>query len=374
MLSLRRFEVVAALLLTVCAQAEVWLAGWWLGPEPLAALIACAPLALIAMREHPLVASVFMYAAYTAYAIAFGQGNSITEFFASFIALVVVATVKPPGAYAAPVAAVLALTVAHIQDPEPLTPGDWIFPYLFMALAWGIGRMIGRRDAATREANALAVKLSSEQQAVAKAAVVDERMRLARELHDVVAHGISVMVVQAAGGRATMAADPEKARTAFDSIETTGQQALIEMRRLLGVLKSSEDASPLLPQPGLTELNALVSGARGTGVNVSLEVSGDRPTISPGVDLSGYRIVQEALTNTIKHSNATDVMVLVRYEPEEVHLEILDDGCGINGSTSNGGHGLDGMRERVELYDGTLFAGEHENGGFVVRAKLPVRG
>jgi signal transduction histidine kinase len=221
-----------------------------------------------------------------------------------------------------------------------------------------------------RQRNLLAA-LAREQAARERAAVVDERARLARELHDVVAHSVSTMVVQAEAGESLLERDPERAREAFVSITSSGRQALGELRRMLGLLRSS-DGEPLLgPQPGVRELHALVEQMRGVGLPVELSIEGEPRPLPAGVDLSAYRIVQEALTNTLKHASPARAWVMVRYGGDHVELEVLDDGRARAGG-SQGGHGIAGMRERVRLYGGTLEVGSRNGGGFSVRARLPV--
>jgi signal transduction histidine kinase len=180
------------------------------------------------------------------------------------------------------------------------------------------------------------------------------------------------MVVQASGVRRLLKDDQEREREALLSVERTGRQALAEMRRMLGVMRSGEEpAAALAPQPGLQSLDRLVAQVEEAGLPVTLRIEGERPELSPGIDLSAFRIVQEGLTNALKHAKGARAEVLIRYSDDGLHLEVTDDGT----TASNGdgmGHGLVGMRERVALYGGTLEAGPREGGGFVLRADLPV--
>jgi signal transduction histidine kinase len=210
-----------------------------------------------------------------------------------------------------------------------------------------------------------------ERDLAAREAIVSERARIARELHDVVAHSVSVMVVQAQAGPRLLA-DPERVRGAFRSIETTGREALVELRRLLGVLRSSDDHAATAPQPGLDSLDALLGQIREAGLRVDLRVVGDPVALPAGVDLSAYRIVQEALTNTLKHAGRAEAEVVVTYATEFVELEILDNGVGPQAHSNGSGHGIAGMRERVALYGGALETGSRNGHGFVIRARLPV--
>jgi signal transduction histidine kinase len=203
------------------------------------------------------------------------------------------------------------------------------------------------------------------QEESARRAVADERARIARELHDVVTHNVSVMVVQAAAGNDVFDDHPEKAREALQAVEETGREALGELRRLIDVVSGGN-----APQPGLDRLDALVEQVRRAGVHVDLTVEGTPRELPAALDLSAYRIVQESLTNTLRHAHASRATVRVRYTDAAVELEVADDGVGA-GST-DGGLGLVGMRERVALFRGELRAGSRPGGGFAVHASLPL--
>jgi signal transduction histidine kinase len=207
-----------------------------------------------------------------------------------------------------------------------------------------------------------------------RAVAAEERARIARELHDVVAHGMSVVALQAVGGRRVLDSDPDQARAAFDTIERVTSECLDEMRRLLGVLRSDDGAdalAPLTPQPTLDQITGLVDQARAAGAEVEVTLSGDTHDVPPGVALSAYRIAQEALTNALKHAPGAHLALSVRSVDGAVVVEVADDGPGEGGGSSRG-HGLIGMRERVELFGGTLEAGSRAEGGFGVRARLPL--
>lgn len=240
---------------------------------------------------------------------------------------------------------------------------------LIVATPWLVGR--GNRTRAQRLA-----LLEREQLQRERAAVGEERARIARELHDVVAHSVGVMVVQAQGAQRMLDPDPERARDALGAIERTGRTALEEMRRSLGVLRRPDAEAPLAPQPGMGGLGALVEQARASGLAVELVTEGEPAPLPSGVDVSAYRIVQEALTNTLKHAGPVRTRVTVRYGDDGLELEIADDGFAgraPNGSpvSAEGGQGLLGMRERVALYGGHLHAAPRPEGGFVIRASLP---
>lgn len=240
----------------------------------------------------------------------------------------------------------------------------WPFRFFFMAGAWVAGRVLHGRG---REVD----QLEQQQEARTNSAIAEERARLARELHDVIAHNVSVMVVQAGAAQEVLARAPQRAVESLENIQRTGRETVTELRRLLGILRVGDEESLTTPQPGLGEVDALVERVRGTGLPVELEISGRRRELPVSIDLSAYRIVQEGLTNTLKHAAASAVHVQVTYGERDLTIEIVDDG---RGASSNGmeGHGLIGMRERVAMFDGKVEFGSTPEGGFRLQAKIPL--
>jgi signal transduction histidine kinase len=253
------------------------------------------------------------------------------------------------------------------------TTSDYLFPGAVALLSWLAGRAVRARTLLTEELHEAAIRAEEAHEAEAQLAMAEERRRIAREMHDVVAHSVSVMVVQAGGARRIIDRDPERAARAAAQIEYTGRAALVEMRRLLGLLHASDDESAVLaPQPSFAELDALVTRSRDAGLPVTLQMEGEPRTLPAGIDLAAYRIVQEGLTNALKHAGATPTEVHVRWGEAELELEILDRGNGRPAASGNGdGQGLVGMGERVRLYGGELETGRRRGGGFRVRARLP---
>ena len=246
--------------------------------------------------------------------------------------------------------------------------------YLSYGLAWLIGDNLRVRRAYMRELEERAIQLEREKEEQAALAVAQERGRIARELHDVVAHHVSVMVVQAAAAKRVAESDPAAAQEALTAVENAGRTALAEMRRMLEVLRAQE--AGLGPQPGLAELDRLITQVRDAGLPVELTHEGDPCCLPAGMDLAAYRIVQEALTNTVKHGGKATAKVTIRHSPEALEIEVVDDGRGaaaplLAGST-RGGHGLIGMRERVALFGGELRVGPVLPGGYRVYARLPI--
>jgi signal transduction histidine kinase len=249
--------------------------------------------------------------------------------------------------------------------------GDYFFPLALFTLLWGASRALTLRMQRLRDAQDRARQLATESDAEAQRAVAAERQRIARELHDVIAHSVSVMTVQAGAVRRLLHADQEKERQALETVEATGREALTEMRRLVGLLREEGAMPEFSPQPGLGTIGALLDTVRAAGLPVELAVDGTPRELPAGIDLAAYRVVQEALTNALKHGGTAHAWVSVHWGEDELELEVANDGKG-DGDGSGGGHGLAGMSERVALYGGELESGPRGGGGFVVRARLPV--
>jgi signal transduction histidine kinase len=249
--------------------------------------------------------------------------------------------------------------------------GQFVFINLLFTVVWVVGFTLGRKFAAADEAMERAARAEREREARARAAVAEERARIARELHDVVGHSVSVMTVQASGVRRLLRPEQEREREALLIVERTGREALAEMRRMVGVLRRPEEGPALAPQPSLEHVDRLVEQAREAGLPVDLRVEGEAMELPAGVDLTAYRLVQEGLTNALKHARATRAEVVVNYGDRQIEVMVLDDGTGV-GNGDGGGHGLVGIRERVSVYGGELDAGPRPGGGYRLRAKLPL--
>jgi signal transduction histidine kinase len=253
---------------------------------------------------------------------------------------------------------------------------DFLTVSLLAVFALLIGMAFHERNRRNAELEERADRLERERDSEARAAVAEERTRIAREMHDVVAHSLSVMVVQAEAAEAMLDTDPERARRPLVAVQDTGRGALSELRRMLGVLREMAEEGPALaPQPGLAGLDGLVEQVTAAGLPVSVRVEGTPFPLPPGIDLSAFRIVQEGLTNALKHAGPARAEVLVRYGDRELELRVSDDGVGAasaNGKPDGGGHGLVGMRERVAVYGGRLEAGPRPEGGFAIAARLPL--
>jgi signal transduction histidine kinase len=243
---------------------------------------------------------------------------------------------------------------------------------LMFAISWLVGYVLRQRLERTEAAEHRAALVERDREMTARVAAAEERTRIARELHDVVAHAVSVMVLQVGAVRHRMALnDGEDPRETLESVEQAGRRALAEMRRLLVAMRQDDDQPELLPARGLEDLATLTDEVRRAGLEVRLQVQGDAFLLPPGLDLSAYRIVQEALTNTLKHAHASRAVVQVTYGCGDIEIEVSDDGRGPSGSDGRG-HGLVGISERVRLYGGDMSAGASATGGFVLRARIPV--
>jgi signal transduction histidine kinase len=264
-----------------------------------------------------------------------------------------------------------ALPLAVFEPGRPFSVADSAFIAIFIVGPWAAGVAIGRRQRREHGLKARAAALELERDTKAREAVAQERARIARELHDAVGHAISVMVLQARGGRRMLASDPDETRLALEAIDRTGALALAEMRTLLGLLRRTDEDATLVPRPSMKRIDELVASVGGTGMPVDLTVEGEPVDLAPGLDASAYRIVQEALTNTLKHAGPARAHVIVRYTPENLELEVLDDGTG-NADGTRPGHGLAGLRERVAIFGGELESGTRAGGGYAMRASLPL--
>lgn len=271
-----------------------------------------------------------------------------------------------------PALAIAAIALTPDQSSVVDIAATWS---LFVGVPFAAGRALRNRTALNAELRANAERLEREQEERARRAAADERNRIARELHDVVAHSVSVMVIQTAAARRVAGRDRDAARKALVSVESCGREALAEMRRMMGVLRRGDVDLAGAAAPGLAQLHALVERARGSGLPVELRFEGQRRALEPGLDLVAFRVVQEALTNTIKHAGSARARVTVRFQELALELEISDTGHGpapVDSEPDRVGHGLVGMQERLTLYGGELHTERQRGGGFRVQARIPL--
>jgi signal transduction histidine kinase len=271
-----------------------------------------------------------------------------------------------------------AIATAGVLAPSEDLPAAAIIGIAAVHLTAAVtGQVVDDRRRRLTELEQRAIRAENERELLARQAVLDERARIARDLHDIVAHGMSVMVVQAGAAERVVADHPERAAQALCHVQTTGREAMAEMRRMLGVLRDETHDAALVPQPTMDDLDGIVRHCVDAGIPTELTVEGERPHRSPGPEMAGYRIIQEALTNVINHAGRpARAAVRVTYAPELMRLEVVDDGRGVSTHDleSATGHGLIGMRERIDLYDGSFQAGPRPGGGFRVSAVIPLGG
>ena len=265
------------------------------------------------------------------------------------------------------------IVIVVYNIPGTTTTSDYVFITLRFVVAWLAGYALRERAEQAEAAEERAIRAEREREAAARVAVAEERTRIARELHDVVAHSVSVMVLQVGAVRHKLPDSLVADRDALEGVERAGRTALTEMRRLLSAMRREGDEVEFTPQPGLDGLDSLLDEVGRAGLPVELHVDGQPFALPRGVDLSAYRIVQEGLTNALRHAHASDADVIVRYRPDELEIEVRDNGNGT--AMSDGlGHGLVGVRERVKIYGGEMSAGKSPDGGFVLSTRLPLGG
>ena len=361
-----KVDWAVAALLTLGLELEVWFGSSASGERvPLAVLGPTVTAAVAVRRLYP--ASAGLVAGFVAVFIAavWEPPSLVTWGIAWLCCMYGLAVWAQPRRFAFGLGAITLATFGTAALPNG-HPGSTVqFGVITLVIMLLVRSVVGDRERRAQVAE-------RERDLAAREAVVDERARIARELHDIVAHNVSMIVVQAGAERRVLNGAAAASGEVLETIEQIGRGALTEMRRLLGMLRGDAD-DQLTPQPGLDDLPSLVSHVREAGLPVELRVAGERRKLAVGIELSAYRIVQEALTNALKYAGDAHATVDIHYGANSLELEIADDGAGSPARAASGGHGLVGMRERVALYGGHLDASRDPSGGFVVRATLPIR-
>jgi len=320
---------------------------------------ACAPLAI--RRRAPLLVLALVAGMVVVFALV---GNGAAADVALALAAYTIAAHEPwrrVASFGLPVAIVAGLA----SQIAAQTHRNWVEVVVNVTFGVGLPILIGRIVFNRRR------HLALDRELAAREAVTTERTRIARELHDVVAHAMSVMIVQAGAARTVIERDPAAAQEAIARVEETGRAGIAEMRRLIGVLTDAGEPPSTAPMPGLSELDLLLETVRAAGLPVEVVRTGMPRTLPPGADLAAYRVIQESLTNALKHAGPAHARVSMDFAADRLTIEVADDGIG-PGPEPGVGHGLIGMRERVALFDGTVTTGERPGGGFLVRAEIPV--
>ena len=360
------------------AALSIWLRGdaagaprtpLWFSMPAAAAIV----LSLLGWRRFPFGAPVAVWL--TAICISFVDGRIVAfpvgVFAAGMLASFLLGNLPASQARLGLCLVLGAAVIVAYNDPGH-DVGQLIAQPVVFGMLWLGGMAVRERVVQAESAQQRASQLEAEREEAEQRAIAEERTRIAREMHDVVGHGLSVMTVQAAAVRRLLRPEQARERESLLAVERTGRDALTEMRRLVDVLRDPSDAVALAPPPSLAQLPKLIVQARETGLPVDLTVEGEPVPLPAGVELTAYRVVQEGLTNAIRHSQARHAEVHVRYRGNQLEVDVRDDGRAPPRSTT-GGHGLAGMRERVAAYDGQLDAGPRPEGGYQVRALLPVR-
>jgi signal transduction histidine kinase len=366
-----RLDLAAAAGLFALGQWEAWTTTLG-GSQPLRAVCLALVTAPVALRRTAPVAAIWIAATgLVVEGLAMDAMNSLAELLSALALSYAVARYAPvERAVRAIPPLALGLVVHRAASPGSRSATDVIFDVAFVTAAWSLGAAARARHLRAEEAELRAEQIEAGRAAAEREAALAERLRIARELHDIVAHALGVIAVQAGAAEAVMESDPGEARATVASIRERARDSVVEMRGVLGVLRQGENGRE--PQPTLHELPALVERARGAGLEVDLAIEGAERPLAPSVELSAFRIVQEALTNVTRHARAKRVSVRVRYEPHALGIEVADDGLGPDGDTRGSGLGLVGVRERATLLGGTFEAGPREGGGYALQAELPL--
>jgi signal transduction histidine kinase len=371
-LAIRRAADLFVLGIAISSEVEVWRSDVTASKAALSVIVLGASLPLLLRNRFPLAAPLAVMG--TLAAASFPYGSALRDLSVPIAMVIMSGWVLGRGNTQSRARLGLAVAFTCIQiinvNFSDRAVGDIIFVSLLIALPWAAGDIVRRREEQMDELHDLATRLERDREGRARAAVADERLRIARELHDVVAHSISVMTIQAGAARLLLDEEPERAEEPLLRVEETGRQTLSEMRRVLGVLAGSQNGG-LDARPSFAHVDALLEQFRDAGLRVELDVAGEPRSLPAGLDLAAYRIVQEALTNTLKHSEASTALLRLRYGDKAFEIDVEDHGPA-TGVGDGAGHGLVGMRERVALYGGAIEAGPTPAGGFAIRARLPL--
>ena len=353
-----------AVLLSAVALAEIWAGhGNHRAFVTVVSLVATGSVAV--RRRYPLAVGLVVPALFAVQQALIADPQILASAVAYFCDLYALAVWTTTRRFAIGLVTLVTGSLLAALGPALSLANTFFFTAVSVIVMLLVRRVIGDRERRAQLAE-------RERDVSAREAVVEERARIARELHDVIAHHVSMIVLQAGAERSVLDDRNASTRDVLETVERSGRSALTEMRRLLGMLRSDE-SDPLAPQPALVDVPVLVGQLREAGLPVELQIEGERRTLPAGIELSAYRIVQEALTNALKHAGDAHARVHIRYGPDSLELEIADDGEGEDARATGGGHGLVGMRERVALYGGRFQANPAPGGGFIVRVALPTR-
>jgi len=370
-LGVRPVDLAAAVALAVLGELDAWF-GLWLGVRAVNALaVPVMAMSLAWRRRRPLVMLSIVMGGVVLLSLAFGGSETSTLVFITVVAVYSAAAHLSDRELPVAVALMVAAVAVHdLRDPQIQTFGDAIWTTILWTLTFLVGLGMRSRQAQTRALESEADKLRSERETATAEAVAEERRRIARELHDIISHSLGVVVLQAGAAEQVLERDPERAREALRSIRTSGLAAIGEMGTLLGLVRGDIEASRE-PQPSLGDLDALVARTRDAGLDVDLSIEGAPRALPAALELSAYRIVQEGLTNSLKHAGPVAAHVIVSYRPTELAVEVTDEG-GTTGDGFGSGRGLAGVRERVAVFGGQIHFGPRPQGGWTIQAAFPL--
>ena len=368
-----RTDIVLAAVITAFFQAEIWFLVDVGGSRALISVMALAITAPVALRRRaPLTAVTIVAVAYLIMLQAFGMSANTYLSIVVVLLLMAYSSGNHPDRRLAVVGGVVALGATFLELIWDGSAADeYLFILLLVGSAWAAGLAVRERERRATTLQHETVQLRQQRDQAATTAAVAERARIARELHDIISHSVSVMVLQAGAAGEVVATDPDRARRSLDAIQHTGREALVELRRLLGVLSEEHTFDSLAPQPSVARLDGLVQTMTKAGLQVDVRVVGAPRPLPPGLDVSSFRIVQEALTNAARHAGPVPVEVILSYQDDAFDIQVIDRGPRVSGALLEG-RGLVGMRERVALHVGQLDAGPRPAGGFAVHARLPL--
>lgn len=342
------------------------------GSHTVTAIVAVAAAAALPLRRRaPLAVAVWVAALLGLPALIGHPADSFSLF---VVSLLVAYAVGADAAHPASVASGICALVGGSFLATVMNHGrfaDYAYSAVLYTLAAADGRIVRRQTSRVTAAEGLVSRLDRAQEETVQRALSDERGRIAREMHDVISHSVSLMVIQAGAAEASLGREPESVSSALATIQDVGSEAVTELRRLLGVLRDGSDAELLTPQPSVRRIAELIETNRAAGLTIEVHLSGDDRRLPPGVDAAAYRIVQEALTNVRKHAPGSRVVVTIAFKRAELQVAIEDDGPGL-GDDVGLGHGLVGMKERAEIYGGRLVLGASPSGGLCLTAALPI--
>jgi signal transduction histidine kinase len=364
-------DLVLAAVLLVYGELDVFLTHEWHGNKVVTGVVVFFMAASLAFRRvAPFVTLVVPVAGLVLLSLVYEGSETGANL---FILLAATYSVALYGRDPLAAIVVYAITAAihTARTPEANGIGDWLWEPVMFSLAFGVGYAMRFRQARTDELEERAGELEREQEERAAAAAAEERQRIARELHDVISHSLGVMVLQAGAADQVVERDPARAREVLASIRATGQEAIGEMSTLLGLIRADEP-EPLEPQPSLADVERLVERMSEAGLPTELHVEGERRALPAALELSAYRIVQEGLTNAMKHAGPAHARVTLRYGPDELAVEVADDGASAARNGNGSRRGLAGMAERVSIFGGRLDAGPRGDSGWTLRAGFPI--